>query len=62
MVKDRVGTLTWLWKRLEDAASDLLREGAEDVLIFHRVPAARGAPDLVEQPSGATESRDPTAE
>ena len=47
MVKDRVGSLRWLYKRIEDADTDLLREmvkAVTEVLMSTEASAVCGAP------------------
>jgi transposase-like protein len=66
MVKDRVGTLGWLLKRIEDADTDLLREmvkAVAEVLMAAEASAVCGAPyrqpstDRVNRRNGYRERR-----
>jgi len=66
MVKDRVGTLAWLRKRIEDADTDLLREmvkAVTEVLMSAEASAVCGAPyrqpsaDRVNRRNGYRERR-----
>lgn len=66
MVKDRVGTLAWLRKQIEDADTDLLREMVKvvaEVLMAAEASAACGAPyrqpstDRVNRRNGYRERR-----
>jgi putative transposase len=66
MVEDRVGSLGWLRKRIEDADTDLLREmvkAVTEVFMFAETSAICGAPyrqpsaDRVNQRNGYRERR-----